>query len=287
MKSGMTGVMALGTIILGVLVFVGVIRPRVLDLSGLDLVFDERFTALSVSANGPGTTWTAHTPWHGDFGDATFADPQPGFPFSVVDGVLRIEMRKGADGRWQSGLLATLDPKGNGFALQYGYFEMRAKLPAGPGVWPAFWLDSMVPKTSPDPSVEIDVVEHYGKFPGAFNSTVALWPKPGQPQPPSQMRTIPVPPGWLSRNFHDYGVLVGPEWIVFYFDRVETWRVPTPPEHRHPLMLLVDLGLGSGWPIDQTPNPSFMYVEYIRAYAPKPGLSASPRPSIFDRVQRS
>jgi hypothetical protein len=29
----------------------------------------------------------------------------------------------------------------------------------------------------------------------------------------------------------------------------------------------VDLALGSGWPIDQTPNPSFLYVDYVRAYS--------------------
>jgi beta-glucanase (GH16 family) len=257
--------------LLGLMVLASTTRPRSLDLSRFDLVFDERFANLSVSSLGPGTTWIAHTPWGGDFGDAAFADPQPGFPFGVVDGVGRIEMRKTGNGGWQSGLLATVDPQGEGFALQYGYFEMRAKLPAGPGVWPAFWLDSMTPKTSLDPSIEIDVLEHYGKFPAAFNSTVAVWPKTEATKGWSQMKIVGVPSGTLSRRFHDYGVLVGPQWIVFYFDRVETWRVRTPPEHKHGLMLLVDLGLGSGWPIDKTPNPSFMYIEYIKGYAPRPG----------------
>jgi hypothetical protein len=274
MISRALGLIAAAATALGLMTLTDTTRARVLDLSRFKLVFDERFTHLSVSAYGPGTTWIAHTPWGGDFGDAAFADPKPGFPFSVADGVGRIEMRKSADGKWQSGLLATVDPDGHGFALQYGYFEMRAKLPAGPGVWPAFWLDGMVPKTSTDPSVEIDVIEHYGKFPAAFNSTVTVWPKTDAAKSWSAMKTVHVPSGSLSRGFHDYGVLVGPEWIVFYFDRVETWRVRTPPEHKHGLMLLVDLGLGSGWPIDKTPNPSFMYIEYVRAYVAKPGLAA-------------
>ena len=32
-------------------------------------------------------------------------------------------------------------------------------------------------------------------------------------------------------------------------------------------MMLIGLGLGAGWPIDKVPNPSYMYVEHVRAYA--------------------
>lgn len=243
---------------------------KTIDPSKLALVFDESFAAFSVSAHGPGTTWTAHTPWNGDFGDAEFVDPVPGFPFSRTATGLRIQLRKNENGRWQSGLLSSTDPGGTGFAQPYGYFEMRAKLPAGAGVWPAFWLDSRPPPDSADPSVEIDVIEHYGKFPAAYNSTVTVWNKPAVGKPRSQMKIHAVPSGVLSREFHSYGVKVDPTWIIFYLDRTENWRVSTPPEHKHGLTILVDLGLGAGWPIDQTPNPSFMEIEYVRAYAVAP-----------------
>ncbi len=265
----MRGAFCLGMAVFGMLLLAPCgAAGQALDFSRLKLVFDEDFKALSVSAGGPGTRWTSHTPWGGDFGDAQFVNPQPNFPFSVADGVGRIELRKSADGHWQSGLLSSIDPARNGFMLQYGYFEMRAKLPAGPGVWPAFWLDSLPPPTSNDPSVEIDVMEHYGKFPAAFNSTVTVWPKVDRSTRQSQMKINTVPSGSLSQDFHDYGVRVDPAWIVFYLDRIEIWRVKTPPEHRHGLMILVDLGLGAGWPIDQTPNPSYMYIDYVRAWAP-------------------
>jgi hypothetical protein len=32
------------------------------------------------------------------------------------------------------------------------------------------------------------------------------------------------------------------------------------------MFVLLDLGLGSGWPIDKAPSPSVMEVEYVRAY---------------------
>ena len=71
----------------------------------------------------------------------------------------------------------------------------------------------------------------------------------------------------MTDDFHTYGLLVDSEEITFYFDGVELRRVKTPEEARAPLYMLVNLALGGGWPIDKTPNPSFMYVDYIRAYA--------------------
>jgi hypothetical protein len=233
------------------------------------LTFDEGFDTLDVSAAGPGTRWIAHTPWFGDFGDAQFANPVPGFPFTITDGILRIEARKGPDGKWRSGLLASVDPNNNGFSQQYGYFEMRAKLPAGPGLWPAFWLDSLVPRGSTDPSLEVDILEHHGHFPDLYESFVTLWPKVEPKQQRSERNVSYVKSGSLYDEFHTYGASVDPDWTVIYRDRVEIWRTKTPPEHHHKLMILLDLALGSGWPIDQTPSPSYMYVDYVRAYERK------------------
>ncbi|KAJ8622560.1 hypothetical protein MRB53_031089 [Persea americana] len=88
--------------------------PGRLDLSRYRATFTESFDRLDVSAWGPNTRWIAHTPWHGDFGDAVFADPEPGFPFQTASGILRIEARKDFDGKWRSGLLASRDSQGCG-----------------------------------------------------------------------------------------------------------------------------------------------------------------------------
>jgi len=51
-----------------------------IDLSQYHETFSEDFRGhLDVTPWGP-SKWIAHTPWHGDFGDARFADPQTGFP---------------------------------------------------------------------------------------------------------------------------------------------------------------------------------------------------------------
>jgi len=115
-----------------------------LDLSKFQITFSEEFDSLSVSPWGPNTRWIAHTPGPVILATPQFADPRLGvFPFTINDGILRIEAKKNAAGKWESGLLASADSNGRGFSQQYGYFEMRAKLPKGKGVWPAFWLSSV------------------------------------------------------------------------------------------------------------------------------------------------
>ena len=55
-----------------------------------------------------------------------------------------------------------------------------------------------------------------------------------------------------------------------FFDGIQVWRAKTPPEHNKPLMLLLNLALGPGWPIDKTPNPSVMESLARRATAATP-----------------
>ena len=235
-----------------------------LDLSGYRLTFEDNFRKLDVSAWGPGSRWIAHTPWHGDFGDAAFADPAPNFPFTIKDGNLRIEARRGSDGKWRSGLLSSTDPSGAGFSQQYGYFELRAKLPPGPGLWPGFWL---IGNKAPGGSAEIDVMEYLGHDTSKYEATVHVWPRDGKGRNYEARYRVMVPPDSLVNDFHTYGVLVDPQSIVFYLDRREVARTPTPPEHQQKMFILISLAMGSGFPIDKAPNPSDMLVSYVRAYA--------------------
>jgi beta-glucanase (GH16 family) len=234
------------------------------DLSKYTLTVAEEFNNhLSVSAWGPGTTWIAHTPWNGDFGDATFVDPDKDFPFRVAGSRLIIEARKFSDGRFRSGLLASADCEGNGFTQQYGYFEMRAKLPKGPGLWPAFWL---VGRQGTRYTAEIDVMEHYGHFPERFTSSVHVWDRQDPSKHVTQYKRISVSPGSLYVGYHIYAASVEADYIRIFFDGNEVWSVPTPPQHHQPLTILLDLGLGGGWPIDKAPSPALMYVDYVRAW---------------------
>jgi len=243
------------------------VRAQEIDLSNYKLTFAEDFDTLSVSAWGKTPSrWIAHTPWAGDFGAARFSDPRHGFPFTLHDGVLRIEAHKDKDGKWSSGLLAGNNPKGQGFSQKYGYFEARMKLPPGPGVWPAFWL---VGTDKSKASSEIDVMEYYGRDNTRFASTWHIWRSKSHQPNEGKEHWTKVPPGSLSDAFHTYGVEIAPDKVTFYFDRQETWQIDTPEEYKMPFYPLVNLALGAGWPIDKTPDPSYLWVDYIHIYQKK------------------
>ena len=147
---------------------------------------------------------------------------------------------------------------------------MRAKLPKGLGTWPAFWLMGVPQLKEPKDrktltQVEIDVVEQYGVGPNALHTTLHLW-GPGDFHWAEGDTSLVT---GMTDDFHTYGVMVEDDFITFYFDGVELRKDKTPKEAKVPLYLMVDLALGGGWPIDKTPNPSTLLVDYVRAYARK------------------
>ena len=214
----------------------------------------------------------AHTPWRGDFGDAAFSDPGPDGPFSLQDGMLRITARRDSSGKWRSGLIAAADASGNGAGIQYGYFEARMRMPPGPGTWPAFGSLRLKPVADKTPKVEIDVVEYYGHDDASYQSVWHVWfEAQGQEHlNRGDGKKIDVPPASLVNAFHAYGVRVTPDWTTFYLDRKAVFKSRTPPELKTPLYPLVNLALGSGYPIERTPNPSVLLVDYVRVYREDP-----------------
>lgn len=245
-------------------------------------VMIENFDVESIAAHRIGPArWTAHTPWHGDFGDARFANPGPRGPFKVKDGVLSITASKDPAGRWTSGIIAAADSSGSGTGTRYGYFEARMKMPPGPGTWPAFWLVTLKPANIEDGKVEIDVIEYYGQFTSSYQAVVHVWYN-DKTKSRAKSQKVDFPDGALVGDYHTFGVDVSPQAIVFFLDGTPVWSQPTPPELDVPLYPLVNLALGSGWPIDQTPNPSTLLVDYVHVYGrdagPPEGCPPGPPP---------
>ena len=131
-------------------------------------------------------------------------------PFRLADGKLEIvaeplkeELRQFTWGRsYTSGLLTTKAS----FSQMYGLFEIRAKMPKGKGLWPAFWL---LPVNRAWPP-EIDVLEVLGdntkKLYVAWHSNVGdkhTADTKAIDVPDMSANSIPIP--WCGRRIRLYG----------------------------------------------------------------------------------
>ncbi len=239
-----------------------------INLENYVMTFNEDFDeAVDVSAGECTTRWIAHTPWNGDFGAARFSDPVPGFPFRTKKGLLRIEASD--EGGWKSGLLSSHNKCGGGFDQKFGYFEIRTKLPAGVGYWPAFWL---IGSDRSRFTAEIDVFEHHGVRPNQFSTTIHVHPRVDDVTRILASGSHTVEEGLLYRGFNTFGVSVEDDFMVFFLNRKEIWRTPTGAEFKQPLFILLNLGLEPSEVSEATPSPAYMYVDYVRAYMRKDSL---------------
>jgi len=176
--------------------------------------------------------------------------------YQVAAGCLHLIARRQAEGGkpYTSGMIASFGH----FAQTYGWFEIRAKFPAGRGMWPAFWL---LPTDEAWPP-EIDVLEILGHQPRVVHMT-NHWAD-GQHRQHGASWAGPD----FSRDYHTFAVDWEPGLIIWYVDGVERSRstagVPTGP-----MYLIANLAVGGGWPGNPdagTPFPGYMDIDYIRVY---------------------
>jgi beta-glucanase (GH16 family) len=102
---------------------------------------------------------------------------------------------------FRSGMVTTFP----GFRFQYGYIQVVARIPYGPGLWPAFWLAAADEQWPP----EIDILEHYGTQKQFYEH---LHPVASRAQEGSE--TVPD----LSVGWHVFGLYWSPYRIVWFVD---------------------------------------------------------------------
>jgi beta-glucanase (GH16 family) len=169
------------------------------------------------------------------------------------------------------------------FSRTYGRFEIRAKLPAGKGLWPAIW---MLPEDNKygawAASGEIDIMEAKGSNPNAVSGTIhygSVWP--GNTYTEGKFE---FPAGSTIEDFHVYALEWEPEAIRWYVDgelyQTQTkWysgsmvktkdSPPSPAPFDQPFHLLINLAVGGnfdGDPIDDVKFPAVMEVDYVRVF---------------------
>lgn len=148
------------------------------------------------------------------------------------------------------------------FTQKHGFFELRARIPAGKALWPAFWL---LPQDKSWPP-EIDVFEVVGQHPDVIVQTTH-WrdPNSGSRRVSSCRTRLPG----ASEGFHQYGVLWTPERMVYYIDRRPVAHFSTPPGLDQPMYLLMNLAVGGtmvGRADHDTPMPASLAIEWVAAY---------------------
>lgn len=168
---------------------------------------------------------------------------------------------------------ARLVSKGSGDWL-YGRIEIRAKLPAGVGTWPAIWMLPTGQEYGGWPrSGEIDIMEHVGwdmgTVHGSLHSIGRNWLTGDYPTGSLFLMDVDV-------AFHDYAVDWSPAGIGFSIDGSEYFFEPNPGTgwedwpFDQPFHLILNLAVGGSWGgqqgIDPDIWPQRMEVDYVRIY---------------------
>jgi beta-glucanase (GH16 family) len=216
-----------------------------------NMVFDDEFSGSSVDT----AKWSYCYPW-GACNNAGNNELEWYQPQNVTEGngALSLTARKqAAHGfAYTSGLIQT-DGK---FDYKYGYAEIRAKLPPGQGMWPAFW---MLPTSQAWPP-EIDAVEQYQDAPDDVTLTVHY----GTSSNPQIDQFDYVGPNFQT-GWHIYGVDWEPSGITWYIDGHAVFHSGQVVNEQ--MYILLDLAIaGNPAPNAQTPFPSSLQVDYLRVW---------------------
>ncbi|MQY02887.1 glycoside hydrolase family 16 protein [Actinomadura macrotermitis] len=156
--------------------------------------------------------------------------------------------------RYVSGRVQT---KGK-FHQTYGRFAVRAKLPTGKGIWPAFWM-----QREGGAYGEIDVVETVGSKPRLVQGFAHAQRRVG-----GGGVTLAKP---LSAGYHVYGVDWTPHRVVWWVDgrpyaQMKAYR--NWPFNK-PFYLILNIQVGGTWPgsPDKTTRfPARMQIDWVRTY---------------------
>jgi len=153
-------------------------------------------------------------------------------------------------------------------SLDIGHAEVRMKVPAGLGLWPAFWMLGGSPDSWPDDG-EIDVAEIVGSELGIVNGTVH---GPGYSDDGGITGEFDSEVD-LSADFHTYAVDKSADSVSWSLDGTTYFEVrpeDLPPSATwvfdRPFYLLLNLAVGGTMPGDPdswTPFPATLLVDYV------------------------
>lgn len=207
---------------------------------------------------------------------------------SVDNGLLCIQAENTPDGdyKYSSGRIRTVTDEGESlFTTKYGKIEAKMKLPAGNGLWPAFW---MLPESTEiygiwPMSGEIDIMEARGRLTDTVCGTIHY----GQPWPNNRYSggDYFMPDGENITQYHTYTLEWMPGQLSWFVDGQlfhtetnwysrakgadEDFTYPAPYDQQ--FYILLNLAVGGKFDEGRVPNaqkdmPAQMLVDYVRVY---------------------
>jgi len=167
--------------------------------------------------------------------------------------------------RYTSAKLVTREPLG------YGFYEVRAQLPCGRGMWPAIWLLPTDGSRWPDGG-EIDIMEMVGWNPDVIHATVhsAAFNHRLNTQRGGEVRVADA-----CSAYHRYQLEWTPDTITIGVDGRGYMRVKNDQPggaaawpFTRPYSLILNLAVGGDWGgrkgVDDAALPQVMKVDYVR-----------------------
>lgn len=184
----------------------------------------------------------------------------------LKDGMLIITANK-EDSIYTSARITTKAKK----EFQYGRIEIKAKLPLGKGLWPAFWmLGSNIDELEWPLCGEIDILEYVGKEPNKIFTSLHTKDSHG-----NTINTKKTRIEGIEEGFHVYMAEWTKDKIEFYVDGKLLYTFS--PEHKteetwpfdQPFYMLINLAIGGGFggpEVDDAIFPQQFIIDYVRVY---------------------
>lgn len=152
------------------------------------------------------------------------------------------------------------------FEFKYGKIEVRAKVPAAVGTWPAVWmLGADFPGVVWPNCGEIDIIEHRGSD---LNRIVGALHYPGRFGANANTNSIVIQNA--TTEFHLYRVDWSASHIKFFVDNIlyHTVANSSSMPYNKNFFFLINLAMGGGFggPVDPQFTNAIFEVDYIRVY---------------------
>jgi beta-glucanase (GH16 family) len=156
---------------------------------------------------------------------------------------------------------------------RYGRIEARIKLPAGKGLWPAFWmLGQDIDSVGWPKCGEVDIFEAGGSNPALITGSLHA---PGYSAGAALHGRFTKPTGSFADDYHLFAIewtADGIRWLVD--DEAYAWRTPSSLADQQkvwnfdqPMFIILNLAVGGiydGDPNELTPMPSELLVDYVK-----------------------